>query len=60
MQPCNVALDYEGMSLRDYFAGKAMEGLLANPRETEMQDVCGIVKSAYETADAMLAQREES
>jgi hypothetical protein len=47
---------YTGMSLRDYFAGQALVGLLAGhysdfPREAPIK--------AYQIADAMLARRAE-
>lgn len=45
MAPC------DGMTLRDYFAAKAMQGLLANKGACHPDD-------AYEMADAMLAARE--
>lgn len=44
---------FEGMSLRDWFAGQAMAGVLAN--EGWSRDIATI---AYATADAMLAARE--
>lgn len=46
-----------GISVRDYFAAKAMQGGLANGdvKETAMSRA----KLAYEIADAMLAQREK-
>lgn len=45
----------EGMSLRDYFAAKAMQGVLADPScEGEHK---ATAKWAYEMADAMLAAR---
>jgi len=51
-----------GMSLRDYFAAKAMEGLLAHgKRQTEAgenADLKWYAQSAYIIADAMLAARE--
>jgi hypothetical protein len=47
----------EGMTLRDYFAAKAMQGLLART-STSNGDV--IVKDSYALADAMLAAREEA
>ena len=50
-----------GMSLRDYFAGKAMEGMLANPKLQEQILKAGqswIEESAYAVADAMLRARE--
>ena len=43
----------DGMTLRDYFAAKAMQGLLANPEFYEDE-----VGYAYKIADAMLAERE--
>ena len=47
---------HRGMSLRDYFAAKAMEGHLSNPYTYNDPDI--VAKSAYEVADAMLKQRE--
>ena len=47
----------KGMTLRDYFAAKAMQGLLART-STSNGDV--IVKDSYALADAMLAAREEA
>ena len=47
-----------GLTLRDYFAAKAMEGLQSNP----IEEVCGmgyeeIASYAYNQADAMLKAR---
>jgi hypothetical protein len=45
---------YQGMSLRDYFAAKAMQGILyegLDPEET--------AQHAYEMADAMLKARKK-
>jgi len=46
-----------GMSLRDYFAGQALTGLLA----TVTGDVSytGVATVAYACADAMLAERSK-
>ena len=44
-----------GMTLRDYFAAKAMQGFLANNNIDAQQ----IAKAAYIVADAMLKAREE-
>lgn len=46
---------HEGMTLRDYFAAKAMQGLLAG---TKTSDVGMIVRDSYKMADAMLRARE--
>jgi hypothetical protein len=50
--------DADGMTLRDYFAAKAMQGLLSarNPMLTKIAD---IVEGAYAMADAMLAERSK-
>lgn len=47
-----------GMSLRDYFAAKAMAGLMAGKLTTSDPDV--IAKDCYTLADAMLKAREEA
>lgn len=60
-----VASGWEtGMSLRDYFAGQALNGMLAHatrykppPSDTMMTWHQAIAKEAHEIADAMLAQR---
>jgi hypothetical protein len=49
-----------GMTLRDYFAAKAMQGMLANPKLQEQILKAGqswIEKSAWKVADAMLKDR---
>jgi hypothetical protein len=48
---------YFGMTLRDYFAAKAMQGMLANDIECGPEQVPIIVASAYVLADAMLKAR---
>lgn len=53
-----VAQDHQfnGMSLRDYFAAKAMQTLI---NETQTLDIVRAVAiSAYEIADAMLEARK--
>jgi len=51
--------DGSGMSLRDYFAAKAMQGMIANPsysaNDWSKRD---IAIQSYEMADAMLRARE--
>lgn len=46
----------EGISIRDYFAAKAMQGLCANNNT----DPFVISKAAYIVADTMLRAREET
>ena len=58
----------QGMSLRDWFAGQAMKGLLAgvvHASEKIAESEGGsaeevIARWAFEQADAMLAEREKS
>ena len=64
-QPVNGFYD-PGMSLRDYFAAKAMQGLLAHDtryrpraRDSHMHWHGAMAKEAYELADAMLEQRRK-
>ena len=47
-----------GMTLRDYFAAKAMQGMLAYSylHPLSMEDGCA--RDAYQMADAMLKARE--
>ena len=45
---------FTGMELRDYFAAKAMQAILARDLPTEF-----VAEYAYEMADAMVAEREK-
>ncbi|HCT2132421.1 hypothetical protein [Enterobacter hormaechei] len=56
----NNVLQYQenGMTLRDYFAAKAMQGRLANPDWLCSDD--RTATEAYQIADAMLRAREAS
>ncbi len=56
----DLAKSEHGMTLRDYFAAKAMQGMLANPKLQEQILKVGqswIEESAYAMADAMLKVR---
>lgn len=52
---------YEGMDLRDYFAAKAMQGMLTNQplRADIMLDGDSLAQSSYQIADAMMKAREK-
>ncbi len=50
----------QGMTLRDYFAAKAMQGYCSNQQHTSSCTVELTADCAYEMADAMLAAREEA
>ena len=47
-----------GMDLRDYFAGLAMQGMLANSQQQEYFDD-NIAHLAYSLADAMMKARDK-
>ncbi len=47
-----------GMTLRDYFAAKAMQALLSDSDWRVDMDIDDTAKAAYMTADAMLKARE--
>jgi hypothetical protein len=49
----------EGMTLRDYFAAKAMQGLLADPDWRMDMDFDETAFAAYHQADEMLKAREQ-
>ncbi len=46
----------EGMTLRDYFAAKALQGLLAMDGSSEFR-ASDLAAAAYRSADAMLEAR---
>jgi uncharacterized lipoprotein NlpE involved in copper resistance len=62
--PCdNKSEGYRGMSLRDYFAAKAMEGFIATFGKTQntssvLELADDISEMSYGIADEMLKQRE--
>jgi hypothetical protein len=47
------------MSLRDYFAAKAMQGYLGSPEWLREVSPQGTAEAAYRVADAMLKAREQ-
>ncbi len=51
--------EQDGMDLRDYFAAKALNGLLAGQfRDTGILNLKELPEEAYRIADAMIAARE--
>lgn len=48
----------EGMTLRDWFAGMAMQGICANPENDGMNTGDAVLR-AYQAADAMIDQRDK-
>mgnify|MGYP007100127658 CR=1 FL=1 len=54
--PNNSAIEDEGMTLRDYFAAKAMTQIIASDPDCKMS-FATVASLAYQSADAMLAER---
>lgn len=50
---------YDGMPLRDYFAAKALQGLISRHNTLSCQDIGFDTKTAYMFADAMMEEREK-
>lgn len=46
-----------GMTLRDWFAGLAMQGMIANPNDNNRKTE--LVMHAFQYADHMLAERDK-
>lgn len=53
-----VEKNYKGMSLRDYFAAKAMQGIAADPSFSP-PTYDEVARISYDMADAMLKARAE-
>lgn len=51
---------YEGMTLRDYFAGQALIGILTQKWTEESKYATLIATDAYKFADAMIAERNKN
>jgi hypothetical protein len=50
---------HEGMTLRDYFAARAMQGIIGTQPYPDGIVTAGIAGDAYAIADAMLKTREQ-
>ena len=48
----------EGMTLRDYFAAKALPTAIREVEEAETYDLAEVAAIAYQYADAMMKARE--
>ena len=53
-----ASVEQDGMTLRDYFAAKALQGMLTNQHLYQASDARMFAKWAYTQADAMLKARE--
>lgn len=61
--PASIGLDgsiYEGMSLRDWFAGQALAGLLANPQYLDLLEKVGPLSKAEETLAQVCASTAQA
>lgn len=63
-EPTYADVPHPGMTLRDWFAGQALSGMLAHSTRYRPRDGApanwheAIAQEAYEIADAMIASRE--
>lgn len=55
--PDNWESYQQGMSLRDHFAGLALQGLIARSSGSRLADADVLARGSYAIADAMLAER---
>ena len=55
---CPVTIQHSGMTLRDYFAAAALQGMLADTQFNEPPFESSRI--AYKYADAMLAERNKT
>ena len=58
-EKCPCPCGNPGMTLRDYFAAKAMNGLQSQIIQARVENVEDLVRRSYEIADAMLKERGE-
>lgn len=57
--PAFPTVYHNGMRLRDYFAAKALNGILSNPDDVYGVPIEAFAESAYRYADAMLKARNQ-
>jgi hypothetical protein len=55
----DLADNEHGMTLRDYFAAKAMQGMMADGQAFRLVAESTLTNTAYEIADAMLKARQK-
>ncbi len=56
VHPDGRGVQYFGLTMRDYFAAKAMAAMISNPN-VDGEQAGAVVTAAYQYADAMLAAR---
>ena len=57
--PSNHNGGKSGMSLRDYFASKAMQGIISSGKLILASDFKSISRNAYSIADRMIEERKK-
>lgn len=57
--PANCDGYEDGMTLRDYFAGQALQGLIARSSGIRVADADVMAHGCYAYADAMLEERDK-
>jgi hypothetical protein len=57
--PYEESYDHQGMDLRDYFASKAMQGMVSSVSSQFNIDAKMVSKDAYIIADAMMEERKQ-
>jgi len=58
LRPCEIMHSAEGMTLRDYFAAAALQGLAVNAHNFDNMSDKSIAENAYLIADAMIEARK--
>jgi hypothetical protein len=58
--PGTYQKSYYGITIRDYFASKALNGLLSEPSYCGENWISDVVTDAYKVADAMLKARDSA
>jgi hypothetical protein len=53
-----LGMHLSGMTLRDYFAAKAMQGILSGYTHGSIPPTESLTPASYKIADAMLKERE--
>lgn len=57
--PCDGITTYKGVSVRDYFATKAMQGIMSQTENGVQHIPDAVAEWAFSIADAMLEAREK-
>ena len=53
-------LCYQGMTLRQWYAGMALQGILSNPKRHGQESIQVYIKDSFKMSDAMIAHEAEN